>query len=154
MNRTPFKSLFKNDLYQVFLFSSWATVPFNFARHPWLVVNKMGEVSRWEIFWEPDRSETSWGHLHKDFYPPEQGIEMFFFTSRYLWPGRLDARIEGGPDSAAAKLVERVTRSPELYARCNIYSLFGPNSVTYVQWAISETQLRLPWNSYPCFFKK
>jgi len=152
-----FAYLIKNDQYQVFLFSSLATIPFCFVRHPWFVVNRKGVLSRWEIFWEPRRSQTSWGHLHKDFYPPEQGIEMFFVSSKYFWPGRLDSFIEGGEDSLAHQMADMIENSPEAYPRWNIYSLLGPNSVTYGQWPLDrfpESGMRLPWNSFQWFFRK
>jgi len=149
--------LLRNDKYQVFLFSSLATIPFCFVRHPWFVVNREGVLSRWEVFWEPSRSQKSWGHLHKDFYPPEQGIEMFFFPSNYFWPGTLDMYIEGGRGSLAHKMADFIEASPEKYPRCYQYSLLGPNSVTYAEWALDafpESGLHQRWNSFVRFLRK
>ena len=44
-----FEQLEKNDEYQVFVFDSSAYFPFNFARHPWFILNKKGVISRWEV---------------------------------------------------------------------------------------------------------
>ena|SRR6185437_1902836 len=146
------------DKYQVLLFTCPATVPFIFARHPWLVVNNRGVVSRWEVFWEPRRSKTSWGHLHKDFYPPTQGIEMFFFSSNFFFgQGTMHGYVEGGEGSVAQKMAEVIESSPQTYPYCNQYALKGPNSNTYVQWVLSqfpESGLKLPWNAFGKNFVK
>ena len=39
MNEQEFLKLVKNDMYQVFLFSSPVPIPFFFARHCWFVIN-------------------------------------------------------------------------------------------------------------------
>ncbi|MEK7612910.1 MAG: DUF3750 domain-containing protein [Patescibacteria group bacterium] len=146
------ESLIKTDKYQVFLFVGTATVPFNFAKHPWFVVNKRGVLSRWEVFWKPNRSKTSWGHLHKDFYSPLQGIEMFFFSNKYFWKDSLLLNvIEGNENSIARQMAEFIENSPQTYPYCYQYALMGPNSNTYVQWVLNkfpESNMRLPWNSF------
>ena len=142
----------KPDTYQVFLFTCTATVPFIFAKHPWFVVNKNGVVSRWEIFWKLHRSATSWGHLHKDFYPPFQGIEMFFFSRKHFWKDtKLVGVVEGGEGSVAERMADCIENSPRTYHHCATYALRGPNSNTYVQWVLDQfpsSNLYLPWNSF------
>ena len=146
-----FEKLLNKDKYQVFLFTCKATVPFNFAVHPWLVVNRMGIVSRWEIFWQPSRSTQSWGHLHKDFYPPFHGSEMFFYSKKYFFKPHLAGVIEGDEGSVAQKMAEVIEHSPQTYPNCNYYRLRGPNSNTYVQWVLdqfSQSGLKLSWNAF------
>ena len=146
-----FETLLRPDLYQVFLFVVTATFPFSFAKNPWLVVNKKGIVSRWEVFWEPNRSKTSWGHLHKDFYAPSDGIEMFFFSKKQFKHGKLFGVAEGGENSIAQRMAEFIEHSPDTYPHCYRYSLKGPNSNTYAQWVLNQfpqSGLTLPWNSF------
>jgi hypothetical protein len=146
-----------NTKYQVFLFTCPATVPFIFACHPWFVVNKKGVVSRWEIFWQPSRSEQSWGHLHKDFYPPTQGIEMFFYADKYFFKSTLDGVIEGDEGSMAQKMAECIENSPHAYPYCNQYSLIGSNSNTYVTWILNQfpnSGFKLSWRAFGKNFVK
>ena len=154
----PFEKLRRNDLYQVFVFSCPVNFPYSFARHPWVVLNKKGVLSRWEIFWQKDRAAPSWGHLHKDFYPPTQGTRITRFAKKTpFWPSRVDTYIEGEEGSLAEKIVSFIESSPEKYPYCYKYSLFGPNSVTYAQYMLkqfSKSGLRLPWNSFSWLFAR
>jgi hypothetical protein len=140
------------DKYQVFLFTCPATVPLMFARHPWFVVNRKGKVSRWEVFFIPAKTATSWGHLARDFYEPFQGISIVFSSQKYLWKSiRLVGRVEGGEDSNAHRMTEFIESSPRSYPYCPRYSFFGPNSNTYAQWVLNsfpEAGLKLPGNSF------
>ena len=153
MDEDKFKLLLKADLYQVFLFSCPATLPYSFASHPWFVVNKKGTVSRWEIFWRPWFGHIfRWGYLHKDFYTPTQGVEMFFLSEKHFWgPGTLRGYVEGGEGSMAQRMAAFIENSGETYPHCQTYSLLGPNSNTYIQWVLDhfpESKLGLPWNSF------
>lgn len=150
MNDLQFKRLLKKDSYQIFLLGCPASIPLNFWSHPWFIINQKGIVSRWEVFWQPNRCETSWGHLHKNKWPPSQGIEMFLPSGKYFWKSRLSGLIEGGEGSPAHRMAEFIERSPESYPYCYKYSLLGPNSNTYAQWAFDafpESGFRLRWNS-------
>ena len=44
-----FEKLIDKNKYQVFVFYCPAYFPFNFFKHPWFVINKKGEISRYEI---------------------------------------------------------------------------------------------------------
>lgn len=147
------EKLINKDLYQVFLMSSPASVPINFARHPWFVINKKGEISRWEVVWNPlgYNTKTIWGHLGKNFMPPFIGLRILLFTHKFLWKSSLIKLLEGDSDSAAAKIIEAIEHSSETYPHKETYSFFGPNSNTYVQWIIDqfpESGMVLPWNSF------
>ena len=144
----------KPDSYQVFLFTCRATIPFAFASHPWFILNKKGVISRWEVFWEANRNKMSWGHLHKDMWPPFQGIEMFFWSEKYFWKSRLSGIVEG---PLAERMIELIESSPQAYGYNDRYSLPGPNSNTYGQWVLDhfpEAGLRLPWNSFGKHFMR
>ena len=152
MDKAQLKKLITKDKYQVFLFACPATMPLSFALHPWFVVNRKGIISRWEVFWIPQEWKTRWGHLHKNFYSPLQGIAKFFFTEKYLWGnGRLLGYVEGDSGSLASQMADFIENSPQSYPYCHTYSLKGPNSNTYVQWVLNkfpQSNLCLPWNSF------
>lgn len=149
MNESNFKELIKPDRYQVFLFTCPASLPFGFARHPWFIVNNKGVISRWEVLWKPHKWETSWGHLHKDFYLPTQGIAKYFFSEKYLWKNiKLLGCVEG---EIAERMAELIENSPKAYPYCYKYSLESSNSNTYIQWVLNqfpESKLSLPWNAF------
>jgi hypothetical protein len=147
------KSLIKKDRHQVFLFSCPGNIPLNFSRHVWFVVNKRGEVSRWETLFRKDASRTSWGHLHKDILPPFQGIDVFPFFHLFKWPSRLLNAIEG---EAAKAMIEVIEASPAKYPFCYRYSLTGPNSNTYPQLVLNhlpDLNITLPENAFGKNFK-
>lgn len=150
-----FKKLLKDDVYQVFLFTCPAGVPFNFARHPWFVVNKKRHLERWEVFHVPEEKHEHWGHLHHNALPPTQGIPISF-SRKYCWKGKLRGYIEGGEGSVAQKMIEVIKSSPETYPYCYDYALTGININTYAQWVLNQfpnSGLSLPWNSFGKNFK-
>ncbi len=149
MTEENFSKLLKPGEYQVFLFTCPATLPLSFVRHPWFVVNRIGKITRWEIFWRSPKWETSWGHLYKDYHAPTEGIAKYFFSEKYLWQKgiKLVGYAEG---ELARQMAEVIESSPETYPYCYRYSLVGPNSNTYVEWVLKkfpDAKLRLPWNS-------
>ena len=153
MNEQNPEKFLKPDMCQVFLLSCPAAIPVSFASHPWFVVNRKGALSRWDVLLLPRTNwKMRWGHLHKDFFSPFEGVEMLFFTDRYKWKNvKLLGVIEGGEGSLAARMAAFIENSPQSYPYCDKYHLNGPNSNTYAQWIIDrfpECGLRLPWNSY------
>ncbi len=133
---------------QVFLFVCPGVMPFSFASHPWFVVNTQGLISRWEVLFRKNYHETSWGHLYKNFFTPFQGIEMLFFSQKYLWKGKLLGYVGG---ETARRVAEFIENSPTRYPYCDKYFLSGPNSNTYAQWILNnfpEFKVRLPRDSF------
>jgi len=97
------------------------------------VIVENGEQSRWEV-WQTanvvttDKGE-SWDHLHRDLMPPEQGVRNGPAYKLQDWTGDI-----------AAKLTDRIRKSPESYPWCSKYRYWpGPNSNTYVQWVLHGT---------------
>ncbi|OGZ07134.1 MAG: hypothetical protein A3D65_03590 [Candidatus Lloydbacteria bacterium RIFCSPHIGHO2_02_FULL_50_13] len=143
-----FQHLIDKEKYQVIIFGCPSNIPFNFALHPWFVVNKQGSISRWEVLFRKIRREKSWGHLYMNFFPPFQGIEILPFSQKYFWKGKLLGQIEG---DVAKRMAEFIENSPTKYPYCDKYFLSGPNSNTYAQWILNnflEFKVRLPWNSF------
>ncbi|KKT01192.1 MAG: hypothetical protein UV76_C0002G0105 [Candidatus Nomurabacteria bacterium GW2011_GWA2_43_15] len=148
MNNKELEKLIDKDKYQVFLYACPANVPLNFASHPWFVVNKLGSVSRWEVLFRNTPHSTKWGHLYMNFFPPFQGIEIFTFSQKYFWKGKLLGQIEG---EIAKQIAEFIENSPTAYPSCNKYKSTGPNSNTYARWVLNnfpEFKAKLPWNSF------
>src|SRR5680860_969766 len=99
-----YSKLIEEDSYQVFLFYSKASSPFNFAIHPWFVLNKKGELSRWEVIHSNSYNEIMhWGHLYKDRYPLFQGIEKIPFINMFFNISLLLGEVKG---SEAQMMIE------------------------------------------------
>ena len=134
---------------QVFLFKSKANFPFIFAIHPWFIINKKGEVSRWEVLYSKNfKSEKSWGTLYKNLFPPFQGLNIFPFISKPTYNSKLVVVVEG---ELAIQIIDLIENMPTDYPYLNIYSLLGPNSNTFVNYVINrfpEIKMKLPWNAF------
>ncbi len=151
MDEQIFNKLIKKDKYQVFLFGSKCTIPILFANHPWFVVSKKGRISRWEVLMIPEGCKSSWNHLHLNFLPPTTGINIIPYNLNYRWQSKLLGMIEGTKSSLVKKVIDVIENSPTNYPFNKKYSLFSPNSNSYVQWVLNqfpETNLNLPWNSF------
>ena len=145
------EKLIKKDCYQVFLFACPAHLPLSFAAHSWFVVNRKGEISRWEVTFSKPKRELSWGHLSKNLFSFFQGLAMLPFMSSICWKGKLLGHTEGAEGSVAHRMSELILSSNTAYPYCEKYHLVGPNSNTYVQWIVDrfpESGLRLPWNAF------
>ena len=145
-----FPEIVDEEKFQVFLFVCPGNMPFNFALHPWFVINTQGSFSRYEVLFRRGESATSFGHVHKNFYPPFQGIEIISCVPRFFWKPRLLTSLEG---EAARRVADFIERSPTIYPYRDRYFLGGPDSDTYAQWVLNqfpEWKVRLPWN---CFGK-
>lgn len=139
MARLDFNSRIKKDQYQVFLFSSPASFPFQYARHGWFVINKKGTVSRWEVLMSPVHRGTHWGNIYKDFSEPFVGVTIFPYARGFYWSNvHLLGSIEGGENSVAHMMGDFIERSPIEYSYKDIYRFLGPNSNTYVAWVLNK----------------
>ncbi len=138
MSSESLENLIKKDRLQVFLLECPCNIPFNFVSHHWFVVNKYGVLSRWEVLFRNSASKASIGHLNRDFYPPFQGIEILPFTSTFFWKAKLIGCIEGNAESEVSKMIDFIENSDKTYPYCHTYSLFGPNSNTYVQLVLNN----------------
>ncbi|MCX6757582.1 MAG: DUF3750 domain-containing protein [Candidatus Nomurabacteria bacterium] len=148
MSQDEFKKLIKEDKYQVFVFACPAYFPFNFARHPWFVLNKKGNISRYEVVHKKNCCpEKCFGYLHLNALPPYQGVKMFSFSKKH-WDSDLLGFLEGDENSPAQKCLELIEKSKELYPYTQTYSLRGPNSNTYLNWVLKqfpEFSIKLSW---------
>lgn len=137
-----FENLVNKNEYQVFVFCCPTYFPFNYFRHPWFVLNKKGEFSRWEVHY--DLNKLNSGHLYINNQTPFEGIQKTFFIKIY-WKAILLGNING---DAAERAIEVIQGSETNYPFCKKYSYFGPNSNTYLQWVLSkfpEFKIQLSW---------
>ncbi len=138
------------DNVQVFLFSCPALISLGIARHHWFVVNKKGNLSRWEVLIEQDCCGISWGHLHNNHENIFKGTGLVGLRFNIFPKVRCDGLIEGGYGSVADKMARFIEDSNNTYPYCYEYSIFGPNSNTYIKWVLDhfpEFLVRLPWNA-------
>ncbi len=146
-----FKKLIKRNRYQVFLFSSPASFPFNLFLHYWFILAEKGKISRWELLHREVKHKKKFGHLYINFLPPTKGIEILPFSSKYSWNGRIEGYIEGNKNSVSKKMINFIKKSEKNYPFCYKYNLMlGPNSNTFVQWVINkfpEAKFKLSWRA-------
>jgi hypothetical protein len=144
-----FQNLIDPNKFQVFVFKSKANFPFIFAIHPWIVVNKKGEISRWEVAYSKNfKTDENWGYLYKNLFPPFQGLNIFPFIDKPVFKSELIGTIEGEKASTMITFIENM---PTKYPYLNKYNLLGPNSNTFVNYVINkfpELNIKLPWNAF------
>ena len=154
MEQQDFNKLIDKSKYQVFLMICPASIPFNFVRHGWFVINEKGNIARWEVIHLKNLKEkTCWGYLYKNFLPPFKGI-------RIIWPvpglmfvkGRWQPELLGFTEGdIAQKMAKVIENSRENFPYRDKYHFIpGPNSNTYIQWVLNqfpEIKIKLPWNS-------
>jgi hypothetical protein len=101
------------------------------AVHYWFVIQQNQQNERWEVWQRPTRNQTSWGHLHKNLLPFDQGV------------GKGDSWVETRWEGAeAAQLVDILRNSAANYPDTQRYYYWpGPNSNTYVQWILNQAKL-------------
>jgi len=137
-----FENLIDKDKYQVFVFCCPAYFPLNFFRHPWFVINKKGEISRYEI--RDSLSKKNNSHLLINNQPPFDGITKTLLSEK-KWGASLLGSVEG---DLAQKMIMTIEYTPQEYPYTNNYSSIGPNSNTYLQWILNkfpEFKIQLSW---------
>ncbi|MCP4755893.1 MAG: DUF3750 domain-containing protein [Proteobacteria bacterium] len=144
--------LHERPLYQLWLLYSPLPRPLHLlALHCWLVVKAPNGIpSRWEVWQNSSCCASSWGHVHRDLFPPGQGIVRDFWPGgrRRHWEARIGGYMEG---EAAEGMVRFVCDRAEDYpCRDRYFPWPGPNSNTFVQWVLNHfpgQTLRLPRKS-------
>mgnify|MGYP001810013488 CR=1 FL=1 len=137
-----FEKIIDKEKFQVFIMCCPAYFPFSFFRHPWFVVNKKGEISRWEIIHIKNKENNS--YLYKNFQEPFKGVQVSFFIKKY-WKAKPLGQV-GGP--IADKVIQCIENSELNYLYKDKYILTGPNSNTYAQWILNqfpEFSVKLSW---------
>ena len=145
MGIEKFEKLIDKDKYQVFIFSSPASLPVNFARHPWVVINNKGIVSRWEVMHYKNKKDKRLNHLHFNARAPFCGNIVFYPLELIYWKIKMMGFIEG---DIAFKAIDFIENSLETYPYYNKYRFWGPNSNTYIQWILNnfpEFNINLTW---------
>lgn len=99
------------------------------AFHYWYVVIRGNQQDRWEIWQKPSLSRESWGHLHQNLMPPDSGVGNGSSWLETSWTGEL-----------GNELARTIEESPIIYPYNHCYRYFpGPNSNTYIQWILNQT---------------
>lgn len=135
-----FEDLIKKDEYQVFVFSCPAYIPFNYFRHSWFILNKKGEILRYEVRHNLNKINSSYMYINNQYF--FEGTEKSFFTNK-KWDATLLGSIEG---EVAMKIINNVENFKKEYLYYNRYSFFGPNCNTFIQSILnkfSEFNIRL-----------
>ena len=148
MLNNNFQNLIDNNKSQIFICKSRAHFPFIFAIHLWIMINKRGELSRWEVAYSKKfKAEKSWGYLYKNLLPLFQGLSVFTFLKKLTYESRIIGLVEG---DIATHMISFIEEMPNNYKYLNKYKLLGPNSNTFVNYVINkfpESKLKLPWNA-------
>src|SRR4051812_49687411 len=76
----------------------WATLPRPLgllAVHHWFVLFDPGAEcwQRWEVWQDPDRGGTSWGHVHRDLMRPDRGVGGGPSVVEREWRGEIALRL-------------------------------------------------------------
>ena len=151
MRQEEFKKLIDRNKYQVFVLMSHAAL--FLSKHPWVVINKKGEIHRYEIRHYLNGNKT---HLHVDAQPPFQGMPLIWPIQKFFLNPKLLKMIEGDENSRAKELVDFIEKSRENYPYLKNYAFLGANCATYVAWILRnfpEIKVKLPWNTVGKSFK-
>lgn len=106
------------------------------AWHHWFVIDRVGQLDRWEVWQRPAVGGRAWGHLHCNLLPPDAGVGAGRGWTVATWRG-----------AVAATLAGRILASPAQYPALGHYRYWpGPNSNTYVQWILADIH-RLGWRA-------
>ena len=147
MNNNEFKRIVKKNTYQLLIFTSRASLPAIGISHTWLVTNKKGKMSRWELLFRKEKNTRRWGHLYLNHFRATVGVEIIPFYGHYFWKSKLLAKIEW---KSAEQLIKTIENSKKTYPYKNIYHFIGPNCNTYVQYILNKhpkIKIKLPWNA-------
>lgn len=100
------------------------------AAHYWFVVIRGSDMQRWEVWQNADAGGESWGHLHKNLKPFDEGVGH--------GPSWVEQQWNGLPAELIASVIES---SPYNYENKRYYRYWpGPNSNTFVQWVLDEAK--------------
>lgn len=137
--------------YHIYFFCCRAHIPLHFALHTWIVIITPEESVRFEVLYKKDSSQEHFGYIHKNYYPPEQGIRKISGSLGY-WKSRLIGNIQGDEGSLAEQIVIFMKDHSSHYPFKELYRSYqGPNSNTYTAWILSkfpEAGIQLPWNAF------
>lgn len=145
------KKLINKDTNQLFVFSSHVALPLSIARHLWIVISVKGKLHRYEVlrskYFVVNEECVRDGHVYRDVLPLTSGLGIYHVFGDYKYDSRLEHVIE--LDNSIN--FEEINSKLFDYKCKNKYSLIGPNSNTYVKWALgvlNHEDISLPWNAF------
>lgn len=103
------------------------------AIHHWFVLFDPRDAiwRRWEVWQDPDRGGTSWGHVHRDLMHPDRPVGGGPCVVEREWTGE-----------EARRLTEVMEASPSRYPFPTRYRAWpGPNSNTYAAWVLEQARI-------------
>jgi hypothetical protein len=136
------EKMIDKEKFQIFIVCCPAYFPFNFFRHLWIVLNKKGEIFRYEIRHYINEKDGS--HLFINNQSAFEGIIKFPYLKR-KWNVNMLKYLEG---DTAQKIIDFVEKTKIVYPYIKNYYFSGPNSNTYINWILKrfpEVELKLSW---------
>jgi hypothetical protein len=159
MPNSDFQNLVEKEKYQVFLFTSPCSLPISCFAHPFFVINKKGNLWRYEIIHRKSngKSDNHFGHLIINFFPLFSGVNIIpYYFKHFYFKAKLRDVASGDEGSEVKKMIDFIENSPNVYPYINKYRYMGPNSNTYTQWVLDHFKnlnFKLPWNAFGKGFK-
>ena len=130
---------------KIHLYSSPAHFPLAFARHFWFVIDEWKKKNRYEVLFYPNKDKKL-GYIHVDEFTHNVWLGIFPFI-KYAWKWTLKETFTGKTAKTLKKVIEDSIRG---YQMAHNYKLTWPNSNTYVQWILNESNVNyiLPRNAF------
>jgi len=125
------EKMIDKEKFQVFILCCPAYFPFNYFRHPWIVLNNKGEISRYEIRHFINKKDGSYFFLNNQ--SAFEGINKFPYV-KSKWSVNMLKYLEG-------ELAEKIiifSENKEKYPYFYRYNFIGPNSNTYLAWLLKN----------------
>tara|TARA_B100001167_G_C16584516_1_gene218506 strand:- start:82 stop:522 length:441 start_codon:yes stop_codon:yes gene_type:complete len=143
--------------YRVSFYLCPVYIPVHVFKHPWIVIEKDGQQTRYEIihYGKGINDDT---YLCVDLFDKEKiGVKTWAYSKKN-WKGECIHEEKGKENSLAHKIHDFIESESKHYPYLYNYRFYpGPNNNTYVQWVIDhfpELKLTLPWSCIGKDYKK
>jgi hypothetical protein len=103
------------------------------AIHCWFAIRVEARWTRWEVWQHADAGGVSYGHVHRDLMHVDRGVGGGPARRAHSWRG-----------AEADRLIAALSKAPDYPARDRYRPWPGPNSNTFVRWALDGCRLRCP----------
>ena len=146
-SENEFMNFVDKSKFQAFLFSSRVGMPYFFARHPWIVLNEKGELTRYEVML---KAKPNGSHVYKRIRNFSVALKKYNRVDSPYWKKScLLFKVEG---ESARKLIDFMKNVEEEYPFSKEYNMSsGPNSNSFVGWILHENKYlgwKLSWRHF------